>query len=127
MKKYFIPNIDARKSLADKLNLKYHDDMQDWEYEVADMNRLVDFEKQYLLSDTNDKEKESLMEIMLDSLNDSLELNDIKIFNDFAPRILKYLEENNQTHEGTINYWTEGDFLISNKIKTIIENENRNN
>lgn len=127
MTKYFIPNIDARKSLADKLNLKYHDDMQDWEYEVADMNRLVDFEKQYLLSDTNDKEKESLMEIMLDSLNDSLELNDLKIFNDFAPRILKYLEENNQIHEGTINYWTEGDFLISNKIKTIIENENRNN
>lgn len=121
MTKYFIPNIDTRKSLADKLNLKYHDDMQDWEYEVADMNRLADFEKHYLLSDTNDKEKESLMEIMLDSLNDSLELNDLKIFNDFAPKILKYLKENNQIHEGTINYWTEGDFLISNKIKTTIE------
>jgi uncharacterized protein (DUF2249 family) len=121
MTKYFIPNIDARKSLADKLNLKYHDNMQDWEYEVADMNRLADFENQYLLSDTNDKEKESLMEIMLDSLNDSLELNDLKIFNDFAPRILKYLKENNQIHEGTINYWTEGDFLISNKVKPTIE------
>ncbi len=120
MTKYFIPNIDARKSLADKFNLKYHDDMQDWEYEVADMNRLADFEKHYLLSDTNDKEKESLMEIMLDSLNDSLELNDLKIFNDFAPRILKYLKENNQIQEGTIYYWTEGDFLISNKIKTTI-------
>ena len=121
MTKYFIPNIDARMSLADKLNLKYHNDMQDWEYEVADLNRLADFEKQYLLSDTNDKEKESLMEIMLDSLNDSLELNDIKVFNEFAPRIFKYLQENNQIHEGTINYWTEGDFLISNKIKPTIE------
>lgn len=121
MNKYFIPNIDTRTSLADKLNLKYDDDMQDWEYEVADMNRLVDFDKQYLLSDTSDKEKESLMEIMLDSLNDSLELNDLKIFNDFAPRILKYLKENKQIHEGTINYWTEGDFLISNKIKATIE------
>jgi hypothetical protein len=121
MTKYFIPNIDARKSLADKLNLKYHEDMQDWEYEVADMNRLVDFEKQYLLSDINDKEKESLMEIMLDSLNDSLELNDLRIYNVFAPRILKYLKENNQIHEGTINYWTKGNFLISNKIKTTIE------
>lgn len=121
MNKYFIPNIDARKKLADKLNLKYHDDMQDWEFEVADMNRLVDFEKQYLLSDTNDKEKESLMEIMLDSLNDSLELNDLKVFNAFAPRILKYLKKNNLIHEGSINYWTEGDFLISNKIKMTID------
>ena len=121
MTKYFIPNINARKSLADKLNLKYHDDMQDWEYEVADLNRLVDFEKQYLSSDTNNKEKESLMEIMIDSLNDSLELNDLKVFNDFALRILKYLIENKQIHEGAINYWIRGGFLISNKIVTILE------
>jgi hypothetical protein len=121
MTKYFIPNTDARKSLADKLSLRYHADMQDWEYEVADMNRLADFEKQYLLSDTNDKEKESLMEIMLDSLNDSLESNDLKNYNDFAPRILKYLNANSQIHEGTVKYWTEGDFLISNKIKPTLE------
>ena len=69
----------------------------------------------------------TLMELMLDSLNDSLELNDRKIFNDFAPRIIKYLKENNQIHEGTINYWTKCNFLISNKIKPTMKNENRNN
>ncbi len=91
--------------------------MQDWEYEVADLNRLADFEKQYKLSDTSVKEKESLMEIMLDSLNDALEFDNLKIYNDFAPRIFNYLKKNKTMHEGSINDWTDGNFLISNKIK----------
>jgi hypothetical protein len=57
------------------------------------------------------------MEIMLDSLNDALEFDNLKIYNDFAPRILNYLKENKTMHEGSINYWTDGIFLISNKIK----------
>jgi hypothetical protein len=57
MRKYFIPNTEARKSLAIKLSVDYHDNMQDWEYEVADLNRLAVFEKQYKLSDTSVKKK----------------------------------------------------------------------
>ena len=125
MRKYFIPNIEIRKSLAKKLNLEYHDYMQDWEYEVADINRLAYFELHYLLPEANDKEKESLMEIMLDCLNDLLEAKNSEKYDDFAPRILKYLTENKIVHEGTINYWTNGDFLISEIIKTEIENEKR--
>lgn len=34
------PNTNARLALAKRLNLPYHDNKQDWEYEVAVMGEL---------------------------------------------------------------------------------------
>jgi hypothetical protein len=91
--------------------------MQDWEYEIADHCRLKDFEAQYRKSETSDNEKKSLMEIMLDCLNDLLKDKDLEKYNEFAPKVLETLKRNEIIHKGTINYWACGDFLISERIK----------
>ena len=66
----FIPNQKARRKLADKLNLEFDETMQDWEYEISDSSRVEEFLFEYDKENTTKKEKEALMEIILDSLND---------------------------------------------------------
>jgi len=55
----FIPDVKARLSLATKLGLPYSDDMQDWEYEVSDFNRIDEFLIEYKKSSTTLAERNS--------------------------------------------------------------------
>lgn len=115
--KFFIPNTESRKSLAHKLKLKYDESMQDWEYEIADTKRISEFIQEYDKAETTVYEKQSLMEIILDSTNHLLIDKNNKEFNDHFPQIIDRLKLNHKIHEGSLNYWLEGNFDISILIK----------
>lgn len=112
----YIPDQDARKSLANKLNLEYAEDMQDWEYEVSDYHRLSDFIEEYDKAVTSVKEREALMEIILDSLNDLLETGNSEMFQFYFPKIEKRLIHNFNIHSATLKYWRINNFKISQKL-----------
>lgn len=113
----FMPDQEARKSLALKLNLNFDDYMQDWEYEVADSNRILEFIEEYDKSETLEKEKQSLMEIILESSNDLLLDYKTDEFKEIFPFIIERLNINQELHYGTLNYWKSNGFEISSKLK----------
>lgn len=112
----FIPNQQARKKLAEKLNLEFDEKMQDWEWEISDPNRIDEFITEYDNLNSSKKEKETLMEIILDSLNDIEKTNTNKDFEKHLNAVLFRLKENYEIHRGTIKYWKNG-FEISNLLK----------
>ena len=114
---YFSPNQEARRSLAAKLGLDFDDSMQDWEYEVADQYRIEEFIAEYDKGATTDKEKESLMELILDSSNNLLLNGNMDEFERIFPEIQSRLKSNPNLHKGTLRYWTTNGFLISERLK----------
>ena len=117
-KHIFIPDSKSRKNLANRLNLEYNEIMQDWEYEISDCTRIYEFIKEYENQQTTDKERQSLMEIMIDCLNDLLQDNNETEFEIHIKNIREKLNENSHLHIGTMNYWCENDFLVSKFLKT---------
>lgn len=61
----------AIHALAQRFNLLYDHFMQDWEYEVADPNRIDEFIDAYLSNELNEDEKFALMETILQSFEES--------------------------------------------------------
>ncbi len=116
----FIPDNNARLSLSKKLNLEFNEYMQDWEYEIADSNRIQEFIEAYDKPETSEKEKQSLMEIILASANELLDDSNTSEFEKFLPSIIERLKNQQELHRGTLNYWLVNDFEISKKL---IENE----
>ena len=114
---FFIPNQDARRSLAAKLGLDYNDQMQDWEYEVSDQYRIDEFIAEYDKSDTTDKERETLMEMILDSSNDLIQNGNIDEFERIFKEVKGRLKSNPDLHKRTLRYWTADNFLISDRLK----------
>ena len=112
----FIPDENARRSLAAKLGMEYNVGMQDWEYEVSDSNRVAEYILEYDRSETTVKEKQSLMEIILDSMNDLLEMGRTQDFERYFNNVKKSLMMNDKIHAGTLHYWTNNDFRISDKL-----------
>ena len=108
----FFPNQESRKSLAKKLNLRFDESMQDWEYEISTPDRIDDFINEYKKSDTTDSEKESLIEIILDSLND-LDEPSLKTFKNQLKITKEFLTKNKDLHSNTVDYWKESDFKIA--------------
>jgi len=115
----FIPNQLSRKNLAHKLNLHFDENMQDWEYEIADYKRLNDFLNEYEKATTTDSEKQSLMEIIIDSLNDLLLDEDKITFNQYINQTLLLLKTHKALHSGSLSYWVNGSFAISEILKVI--------
>lgn len=113
----FIPNIEARKILALKLNLPYHDDMQDWEYEVSDINRIGEFLFAYDHLTNTDAEKESLMEVILDSINQLVSMKQDVDVSVYISEVKKRFEDYPSLHNGTIHYWENNGFNISELLK----------
>lgn len=113
----FIPNQKVRKILAKKLNLKFDENMQDWEYEIADSNRITEFISEYDNLNSSRKEKETLMEIILDSLNDIDRKTNNLDFEKHLSSVLYRLSKNKEIHKGTLKYWRNGNFDISNLLK----------
>ena len=64
------PNTNARVALAKRLNLPYHDNMQDWEYEVADAIHIDDFLNAYDLNDITEDEQFLLIEMLFQSFEE---------------------------------------------------------
>ena len=112
----FIPNSNARKSLAKKLELEYHQDMQDWEWEISDYKRIEDFFNEYDKVETSINEKSSLMEIILDCLNDLLHDKKQSEFDKYFKMALERIELSGSLHKGSLNYWVNNGFTISSEI-----------
>ncbi len=97
-------NTNARMALAKRLNLPYHDNMQDWEYEVADVVHIDDFLNAYDLSDITDDERFLLIEMLFQSFE---EVNDLEKDSRWH-RTLSFVENNLDLHTQTVLYWANG-------------------
>ena len=115
----FIPDQKSRKSLSIKLNLEFQESMQDWEYEIADSNRVIEFIEEYDKLVSTKKEKQSLMEIIIDSTNDLLSENRKEEFEKYLFQINERLNNAIELHKGTLNYWKSNDFEISKRLVNV--------
>ena len=94
----------ARKSLAVRLELPLDPYMQDWEWEVADPSRLDEFLNTYLLEALDDDERFALMEVIIQSIEDT-ESGEIELLPQwkFVEGLLKAAPV---LHAKTVNYWS---------------------
>jgi hypothetical protein len=115
-KDIFIPDANARISIANKLGLPYSENMQDWEYEVSDFNRINEFLIEYKKSSSTLAERNSLMEIILDSINSALEEQTDCNLASYMSQVKELLIINKEHHRGTISYWTKNDFAIAKEL-----------
>lgn len=95
------PTKEAILSLAKRLNLPYHDNMQDWEYEVADVERIDDFLNAYDLNDITEDERFLLIEMLFQSFE---EMNNFEKDTRWY-RTLSLVENNLDLHTQTVLYW----------------------
>lgn len=117
------PTTAARKSLAARFDLPYSDLMQDWEWEVADFERFGEFLDAYKLQSLMDDERFSLMEILVQCVEDALSHSgDDAAWLEIEPLLLL----NASLHRATIDYWarahcmeSEGLFHVSVRMRRI--------
>lgn len=98
------PTTAARESLARRFGLPFSPDMQDWEWDVADAQRIQEFTAAYRdCPDLTNAERFSLMEMMvqcLDDLQDDPQAE--RSWDSIAPLLLA----NWELHAGTVAYWS---------------------
>ncbi|MGG4610743.1 hypothetical protein [Providencia sp. Me31A] len=95
--------------LAMDLGLPIGDEYtQDWAYELPEQYRTKEWLKKYIQAYSNDKyntfEKNELMELMLDIVNDLLVKNSKK--DNFIRKVLTLLSDNHQIHLQLIEHWS---------------------
>ena len=96
------PTIEAQQSLAKRLGHFYSDDMQDWEWEVADPARFEEYVDLYETETLSDDEKFSLMEIILQCIEEAESDATRKAK---WIRVVAHLRGNFRLHESTLQYW----------------------
>lgn len=100
------PTTAARQTLATRLQLPYSDAMQDWEWEVADANRFTEFIDVYCSGSLGEDEMCSLMEILVQCVE-----NLLQDAGDQSDAILAWLNlrpfllQRSDLHLSTITYW----------------------
>lgn len=94
----------AIDSLSKRLNLPNYEHMQDWEYEVADIERIDDFLNAYDLIDITEDERFLLIEMLFQSFG---EVNDLEKDTRWH-RTLSLVENNLDLHAQTVLYWANG-------------------
>jgi len=101
------PTQKTIESLAKRFNLPNTPDMQDWEWEVADSDRIDEFISAYESGELNKDEKFTLMETIIQSFEE-LEIPLLR-----EPRwkkVLNLLEDNIELHIYSIWYWSDLEF-----------------
>lgn len=106
------PNTNARVALVKRLNLDYLENMQDWEYEVADISRyevadisrIDDLLNAYDLNDITEDERFLLIEMLFQSFE---EVNDLEKDSSWH-RTLSLVENNLDLYTQTVLYWANG-------------------
>jgi hypothetical protein len=101
------PTTEARRALATRLRLPYSDDMQDWEWEVADPNRFAEFIDLYRRGNLTDDELFSLMEVLVQCVEEMLEEpadlpSAARAWSELEPLLLRHSE----LHISTVQYWS---------------------
>lgn len=118
---------DAKLSLIKKLKLP-DIESQDWEFEVSNPLRIREFINFYEISNLNIDEKFALMIIILGSINDYLEEEEIS--NDIWDIVSSQLLKDIRIHKNTIMYWAlvdeefnhfEDGFAITSYLRRLIE------
>ena len=97
------PTRDAIEKLALLFDLPNNDGMQDWEWEVADSERIDEFLEVYSMDSITDDERFVLLEMLLQSFEDS----EIDIENDIRwQSLLELINKYFKIHSYTIWYWS---------------------
>lgn len=96
------PSTAARISLADRLSLTYHDSMQDWEWEVAAVDRFDEFLALFGTPLLTDDERFSLMEILIQCVE---EMPTEEEFSRAWSAVESYLLQRPELHSTTVRYW----------------------
>ncbi len=100
------PTAAARQSLARRLRLPYSDLMHDWEWEVADAARFREFVELYRSGSLSEDEMFSLMEILIQCIENMLEDPPDEFAADPAWRTLRpLLMERPDLHWCSMRYW----------------------
>lgn len=117
---------EAVERLSKELNLPEPDEFsQDWQYEVADSNRIEEFVKFYLDNNLNKSEKFTLMSLILESTNDSVQNKSLNC--ETWEQIAKILTNDTDINKQILEYWACGDdkiedsFYITPLIRKILE------
>ena len=92
----------AMKELAEELNLRIEDWMQDWPYEVANPSEIEKYIAHYNILKDEDK-KFVLMEAIIQATEDQLTN---ELFFEYSNRIKPIIEKDFIVHEYTIHYWS---------------------
>lgn len=100
----------AISTLAAEFELPNNPDMQDWEHEVANPERLGEFLSAFETGQLSDDEAFCLMETVIQSFED---LEDAEKWRTFWPTIKARLRDNFQLHAYTIWYWANFDGALS--------------
>lgn len=119
------PSTEARISLAIQFDLPYQDSMQDWEWEIAEPARFHDYLNAYLHFNLNEAMRWSLMEILIQCIEEMPGKTD---FCDALRKIEPLLRYNASLHIETIRYWAcidtklpEQLFRVSQTMRAILK------
>lgn len=97
------PTAVAIASLVERFNFPYDRNMQDWEWEVADSERVGEFVDAYCSGELDDDERFTLMETIIQSCEDHpLPLTDQPHWTG----VMELLRAGAQLHAATIWYWS---------------------
>ncbi|MFZ6655682.1 hypothetical protein [Undibacterium sp. TJN19] len=107
----------AINALAIRFNLPETRNMQDWEYEVADANRIDEFLAVYDSGELSEDEKFTLMAMLLQSFCDVINDDERLLSSENWKHFLSFLEQDIQIHIYLVWYWSSVD-----KPETDIEN-----
>lgn len=96
------PTYAARKELATRFALPFAEDMQDWEWEVADAERFDEFIDAYRSENLNDDERFSLMELLIQCTEDMGPQSSYDaVWSTIEPLLLSRPD----IHRSTVAYW----------------------
>jgi hypothetical protein len=98
----FIPSTPAREALAARFGLEYSDRMQDWEWEVADVDRFGEFLDAYCSAALPDEQQASLMEMLIQCVE---EMDEPSKFASSWSAIEPLLIARAGLHRPSIAYW----------------------
>jgi hypothetical protein len=98
--------------------------MQDWEWEVADASRFAEFLNLYRAAELSDDERFSLMEMLVQCVEDLEEHSlGMSAWSQIEPLLLQKLE----LHHSTVVYWAcsaevdpEAQFLVSPYMRAVL-------
>ena len=97
------PTRAAINSLARRFDIKTETWMQDWEWQVADPDRIDDFLAAYESTDLTDDERFTLLEMLIQSFED---LDHSLFFEPRWERLLALIDQNIELHIHTVWYWS---------------------
>lgn len=95
---------ESINKLSERFSLPAHPYMQDWEVEVSDPRRVIEFVDAYSDDDLDDDNRFALMALIVASLDEAL-LEHLDITDPWS-RVEELLRRNARLHASTMSYWS---------------------